>query len=68
MLIFGPSSVAHTVSASGVPTVAVYFAAMRVRRARERPAVGANFNTGGVFLFAASLVRLDDVVGLACAA
>src|SRR4029077_10747771 len=30
MLIFGPSSVAHSVSASGVPTVAVYFAAMPV--------------------------------------
>src|SRR5262245_14118526 len=55
MLIFGPSSLAQTVIASGVPAVAVYFSTM----AFDGPAATSspfslNFSFGGVFLFAAS--------------
>src|SRR5262245_12800811 len=54
MLIFGPSSVAHNVSGSGVPTVAVYFAAMPTGAPVTVGPFGSNFSFGGVFLFAAS--------------
>src|SRR5262245_16425873 len=55
MLIFGPSSLAHTVIASGVPAVAVYFSAMPVGApATVSPPLSLNLNIGGVFLLAAS--------------
>src|SRR5439155_356869 len=54
MLIFGPSSVAHTVIASGVATVAVSFSAMPFGAPVNVWPFSVNFSFGGVFLFAAS--------------
>src|SRR6266487_1387074 len=54
MLTFGPSSVAHTVSVSGVSTVAVYFSAMPIGAPVNSGPSARNFNFGGVFLLAAS--------------
>src|SRR5262252_7432463 len=55
MLIFGPSSLAHTVIASGVPAVAVYFSALPFGApAAVSPPLSLNLNVGGVFLLAAS--------------
>jgi hypothetical protein len=53
-LIFGPSSFAHTVSASGAPTVAVYFSAITVGGPVKTGPSALNFSVGGVFLLAAS--------------
>src|SRR5262245_8570467 len=53
-LIFAPSSVAHSVSVSGVPTVAVYFSAMPTGAPVNSGPPSRNFSFGGVFLFAAS--------------
>src|SRR5262249_32978000 len=55
MLIFGPSSLAHPVIASGVSAVAVYFSAMACGGpATASPPFSLNLNFGGVFLLAAS--------------
>src|SRR5262245_53131970 len=55
ILIFGPSSLAHTVIASGVPAVAVYFSATPFcAPVTISPPFSLNLNFGGVFLFAAS--------------
>src|SRR5215217_5762486 len=53
-LIFGPSSLAHTFSANGSPTVAVYFSAIVLGGPMKPAPLSLNFSVGGVFLFAAS--------------
>ena len=53
-LIFGPSSVAHTVNVSGTPTVAAYFSASAVGAPVKIGPFSVKRSFGGVFLFAAS--------------
>src|SRR4051812_13939204 len=54
ILIFGPSSVAHTVSVSGAPAVAAYFSAIPIGGPVKIGPPCVNCSFGGVFLFAAS--------------